>query len=328
MTTPEATPRIHIDSTWLPKANSTLAPAVDDAWNLVMVMCIAFFVLLMGMMVYFVIRYRRRSDFDITSDLDHNLRLEIAWTLIPFALVMWLFVVGFKGYLYAAVPPAEAYEIQVTAQKWTWNFQYPNGVETPDLVVPQGRPIRLIMSSRDVLHSFYVPEFRVKRDVIPGMYTSVWFEATELTDTALECAEYCGGSGDGSRTTGHSGMWAHVRVLSSSDFDAWLRKIEEESNKMTPAQLGAKLYEEKGCKGCHSLDGSKITGPSFKGLYMKQEQMSTGDMVQAEENYLRESILNSQAKMVMGYPGVMPAFAGQLTDKQVDGLIAFIKEQK
>jgi cytochrome c oxidase subunit 2 len=328
MLAPEVTPHINLETFWLPKADSTLAASVDWAWAVVMAICIAFFVLLMGMMFYFVIRYRRRTEFDVTSDVDHNFRLELAWTIIPLALVIGLFFVGFKGFLYASVPPAETYDIQVTAQKWTWSFQYPNGVVTSDLTVPQGRPIRLIMSSRDVIHSFYVPEFRVKRDVIPGLYTSVWFEAKEPTETALECAEYCGGAGDGSRTTGHSGMWSHVTVLSGPDFDNWLNKVEEENNKLTPAQLGAKLYEEKGCKGCHSLDGTKITGPTFKGLYMRQEQMSTGEMLQAEENYLRESILLSQAKLVMGYPGVMPVFQGQLSDKQVDALIAFIKEQK
>jgi cytochrome c oxidase subunit 2 len=328
MMAPETTPHINVESLWLPKANSTLAPSVDWAWNVVMVISIAFFLLLMGMMFYFVLRYRRRSELDVTSDVDHNFKLEVVWTVVPFILVAGLFFVGFKGFLHAAVPPAETYDIQLTAQKWTWSFEYPNGVVSPDLVVPQGRPIRLIMSSRDVIHSFYVPEFRVKRDVIPGLYTSVWFEAREVGETALECAEYCGGAGDGSRTTGHSGMWSHVRVLSGADFDTWLAKTEEEANKLTPAQLGAKLYEEKGCKGCHSLDGSKITGPTFKGLYMRQEQMSTGDMVTAEENYLKESILQSQAKIVMGYPGVMPVFEGQLTDKQVNALIAFIKEQK
>jgi len=325
---PEVAPHINVESIWLPKANSTLAPSVDFAWAIVMAVSIAFFMLLMGLMLYFVIRYRRRSDFDITSDRDHNMRLELLWTIVPFVLVIALFFVGFKGFLYASVPPAETYDIQLTAQKWTWSFQYPNGVVTSDLVVPQGRPIRLIMSSRDVIHSFYVPEFRIKRDVIPGLYTSVWFDAKDVGETALECAEYCGGAGDGSRTTGHSGMWAHVKVLSGGDFDSWLSKIEEETNKLTPAQLGQKLYEEKGCKGCHTVDGSKLTGPTFKGLFRRQEQMSSGETITADENYLRESILQSQAKIVMGYPGVMPLFQGQLTDKQVDALIAFIKDQK
>ena len=327
MMAPENTPHINIDTVWLPKANSTLAPSVDNAWNIVMVVSIAFFFLLMGMMVYFVIRYRRRSDFDITSDRDHNSRLEIAWTVIPLILVAGLFFVGFKGFLFASVPPGEAMEIQVTAHKWAWSFQYPNGIVKGDLVVPVGRPIKLIMSSQDVIHSFYVPEFRLKRDVIPGLYTTIWFEASDVTETALECAEYCGGAGDGSQGTGHSGMWSRVIVLSGSDYDAWVNK-ELESSNMPPAELGKKLFDERGCKGCHTIDGSKGTGPTLKAVFGSDVPLSTGQTVKADENYIRESILQSQAKLVAGYPGVMPVFQGQLTDKQVDALIAFIKEQK
>jgi len=327
MMAPEITPHINLESVWLPKANSTLAPSVDGAWNVVMIVSIAFFFLLMGMMVYFVIAYRRRTDFEVTSDVDHNAPLEWTWTIIPLILVIALFFVGFRGFLYASVPPAEAMEIQVTAHKWAWSFQYPNGIVKGDLYVPVGRPVRLVMSSQDVIHSFYVPEFRVKRDVIPGLYTVIWFEAKEPTDTALECAEYCGGAGDGSQGTGHSGMWSRVVALSGSDYDAWVNK-ELESSNIPPAELGKKLYDERGCKGCHTLDGAKGTGPTFKGLFGTDVALTTGQSVKADENYIRESILQSQAKIVAGYPGVMPIFQGQLTDKQVDALIAFIKEQK
>jgi cytochrome c oxidase subunit 2 len=323
----EVTPHINLGSVWLPKANSTLAPSVDYAWNIVMVVCIAFFFLLMGLMTYFVIRYRRRTDYDITSDVDHNFRLELVWTVVPTILVTILFFVGFRGFLYASVPPAEAMEIQVTAHKWAWSFQYPNGVVKGDLVVPQGKPVKLIMSSQDVIHSFYVPELRVKRDVIPGLYTVLWFEGTEPTETALECAEYCGGAGDGSQGTGHSGMWSKVSILPPSEYDAWMNH-EIESSNLPPAELGKKLFEERGCKGCHTIDGSKSTGPTLKGVFGSDVPMTTGPTVHADENYLRESILQSQAKIVAGYPGVMPVFQGQLTDKQVDALIAFIKEQK
>src|SRR5262249_8552290 len=314
-------------SFWLPKANSTLAPSVDFAWDVVMVVSIIFFLILMGMMFAFIFKYRRKSDYDVTSDRDHNFSLELVWTVVPLVLVIALFFVGFKGFLYASVPPAETYDIQVTAQKWTWSFQYPNGVTTPDLAVPQGRPIRLVMSSRDVIHSFYVPEFRVKRDVIPGLYTSIWFEAKEVGETALECAEYCGGSGDGSKATGHSGMWANVRVLSGSDFDSWLKKYEEETLHLSPAQLGAKLYEQKGCKGCHSLDPTvKLAGPTWQHLFGHDVQLADGTTVKADENYIKESIQTPGAKVVAGYPNVMPILG--ISDKEVDALIAFIKEQK
>src|SRR5262249_38606983 len=197
-----------------------------------------------------------------------------------------------------------------------------------DLYVPVGRPVRLVMSSQDVIHSFYVPEFRVKRDVIPGLYTVIWFEAKEPTETALECAEYCGGSGDGSQGTGHSGLWARVVVPAPGGASAARVNRGRGPSTTPPAELGKKLFEERGCKGCHSTDGAKSTGPTFKALFGSDVPLSTGQSVKADENYMRESILQSQAKIVAGYPGVMPIFQGQLTDKQVDALIAFIKEQK
>jgi cytochrome c oxidase subunit II len=317
-------PHIDIDSLWLPKQGSTIAPDVDWAWDMVMIVSIAFFVLLMGLMVYFAIAYRRKHEREITSDIDNNHSLERAWTILPLIIVGWLFFVGFKGYVNASVPPADAYQIFVTARKWTWEFTYPDGVSTNELVVPEKVPIKLVMSAQDVLHSFYVPEFRVKRDVIPGQYTTVWFEATDLLESVLQCAEYCGGAGDGSRGTGHSGMWAPVRVVSSGQFQDWL---DEQKKDVSPVELGKRLYASKGCNGCHSLDGKVGTGPSFKGLFGHKVALNNGQEVDADENYLRESILNSQAKIVQGFQPVMPVFQGQLKDKDVDGLIAFIKEQ-
>ncbi len=329
MIDPPKIPFINIESIWLPRANSTIAPDVDWAWNVVMIVCILFFLLLMGLMFTFMYKYKRRTDNDETSDVDGNHRLERLWTIVPLILVAWLFFVGFKGFVNASVPPAESYEIQVTAHRWAWSFTYPDGVVSNELVVPAGRPVRMLMSSQDVIHSFYVPEFRVKRDVIPGIYTTVWFEAQEPGDTVLECAEYCGGNGDGSVGTGHSGMLSAVHVLTGGEFDAWLKKKEEEDNTLSPADLGKKLFAERQCNGCHSLEAGKvITGPSFKGLFGRTETMQDGLVLTADENYLRESILQSQAKIVKGFPGVMPIFQGQLSDKQVNALIAFIKEQK
>jgi cytochrome c oxidase subunit 2 len=321
-------PHIDIDSLWLPKQGSTIAPDVDWAWDMVMIVSIAFFMLLMGLMVYFAIAYRRRHDREITSDIDNSHVLERIWTIVPLILVGWLFFVGFKGFVNASVAPADSYQIHVQARKWVWEFTYPNGVTTSELIVPEKTPIKLIMSSSDVVHSFYVPEFRVKRDVIPGLYTTMWFEPTEPLDSVIQCAEYCGGAGDGSRGTGHSGMWAPVRVVTSGQFKAWLDAEDEKSNKLPPAALGKKLYADKGCNGCHTLDGKPLTGPTFKGVFGRKEQMSSGETITVDENYLRESILNSQAKIVQGFQPVMPVFQGQLNEKQVTGLIEFIKEQK
>jgi len=324
---PAPPPQISIDTVWLPKQNSTLAETVDFSWDIVMFVSIAFFMLLMGMMVYLAIRYRRHSEFDVTSDRDHNARLEWTWTIIPLAIVIALFFVGFKGFLYASVPPAEAYEINVTAQKWSWTFTYPNGVVTNELTVPAGRPIKLIMSSTDVLHSFYVPEFRAKRDVIPGLYTTLWFQALEPAESTLFCTEYCGGGGEGQQGSGHSAMWTRTHVLTEPDFDAWMRSQEDDPN-LPPAQKGAKLSVTRGCAGCHSADGSKGNGPTFKGLFGRPEKMSTGQDIMVDENYLRESILQSQKQIVAGYGAIMPAFEGQLTDKEVTYLIEYIKSVK
>lgn len=325
--TPPPPPHINIDTVWLPKQNSTLAQSVDGSWDIVMFVCVIFFMLLMGMMVYFAIRYRRRSDFDITSDVDHNSKLEWTWTIVPLAIVIALFFVGFKGFLYASVPPAEAYEINVTAQKWNWTFTYPNGVVTNELTVPVGRPIKMIMSSTDVLHSFYVPEFRTKRDVIPGLYTTVWFEAKEPAESTLFCAEYCGGGGVGQQGSGHSAMWTRTHVLTEPDFENWMRS-QEDDPKAPPAQKGAKLYVARGCAGCHSIDGAKGNGPTFKGVFGRDEKMSTGETMHVDENYLKESILQSQKRLVAGFGGIMPVFEGQLSDKEVTYLIEYIKSVK
>ncbi len=324
----ENIPKINIDSVWLPAQGSTAAESIDWAWDVVMGVSIGFFVLLMGMMVYFIIKYRRRSDYDITSDLDHNFRLEMVWTLVPLAIVIALFFIGFKGFLYASVAPKDAYEIQVVGQKWFWSFTYPNGATSSELYVPEDRPIKLIMSSTDVIHSFFVPELRVKRDVIPGLYTTMWFEAVHPFVSTMFCTEYCGGGGDGRQGSGHSGMWTRIHVLTGAEFDAWLFKKEEEEMNLPPAELGQKLYAEKGCMGCHSLDGTRGNGPSFKGIFGKQEQMADGSTITVDENYLRESILLSNAKVVAGFAPVMPSFEGQLREKQIVGLIEFIKTVK
>ncbi len=322
-----APPFINIESLWLPKASSTGAVSFDFAWDVVMVVSIAFFVLLMGMMTYFVIRYRRRSEYDVTSDRDHNTRLELLWTLVPLAICVALFFIGFKGYLSNAVAPAESYEIQVTAQKWSYTFTYPNGVVSNELTVPAGRPVKMIMSSQDVIHGFFIPEFRIKRDIIPGLYTSVWFQATDPVETTLFCTQYCGGGGEGQQGSGHSGMWTRVHVLSGPDFDRWMLSQEDDPTK-PPAEKGKKLYTARGCIGCHSLDGTRGNGPSFKGLFGRTETMTTGEKVVADENYLHESILQSQKRIVAGFGPIMPVFEGQISEKEVGYLIAFIKSVK
>ena len=309
-------PKIEIDSFWLPKASSTLAGQVDAAYNWALYNAYFWFALVMAVAAYFVWKYRRRGPDDVTSTVAHNTTIEIVWTVIPTAIVIGLFFAGLWPYLSAAVPPKDAMEVQVTAQKWAWTFTYANGTVSPgNLVVPRGKPVKLVMSSTDVIHSFYVPEFRIKQDVLPGMYTTTWFEATNVEETAVECTEYCGKD--------HSAMLATVKVLEPAQFNQWLENGGEDKP-LPPAEKGKNLFSQWACNSCHSIDGTKGVGPSLKGLFGKTEELADGT-VKADENYLRESILLSTAKVVKGYAPVMPVFQGQIKDDHVDALIAYIK---
>jgi cytochrome c oxidase subunit 2 len=324
-------PAIENGSFWLPKQTSTFAPEVDHAWNVVMILCVVFFVGIVGACGYFLVKYKRRSDNDKTSPIDHSAKIEFIWTVVPTILVVWLFFVGLRGWVDAAIAPADAFEINVTAEKWNWTFTYPNGTISPNLlVVPKGRPVKLIMSSKDVIHSFYVPEFRVKRDVIPGSYTTVWFEATEIKDVLLECAEYCG--------KGHSEMLATVSIKDEEKFKEWVDSYGDVECKpgagivcpppVPLADKGKLLFSTWNCKTCHTIDGGPGTGPTLKGVFGSQVPLADGTVALADENYIRESILISNAKVVKGFSPVMPLFKGTLRDKDIDALLAYIKELK
>lgn len=218
-----------------------------------------------------------------------------------------------------AVPPKDAIEIKVTGQRWLWTFDYPDGqTSAGELVVPADRPVKLLMSSTDVIHSFYVPAFRLKKDVLPNRYTVLWFEAAGVGNYELYCAEYCG--------QGHSQMLGNVRVLSEREFQDWLEKGEQETTGgQAPVQLGEKLYKSRACYTCHTTDGADKVGPSFKGVFGHQVTFSDGKTLIVDENYLRESILNPHAKVVKGFQPVMPTYQGVLKDREVDALIAYIK---
>jgi cytochrome c oxidase subunit II len=219
--------------------------------------------------------------------------------------------------MHASVAPAESYEIAVTAKKWAWSFTYPTGATTSELHVPAGRPVKLLMSSQDVLHSFFVPEFRVKQDVVPGSYTSVWFHAIEPGEFTLLCTEYCG--------TAHSSMLAKVVVHEEREFQEWLEGVSDAGKGLTPVEFGQKLYTTAQCNTCHSVDGRRLIGPTWQGIYNAERRLRDGTTVIADENYLRDSILNPAAQIVEGYPPVMPSYKGQLRDAEIDALIAYMK---
>jgi len=324
-------PTVAIDSFWMPKASSTLAPQVDFAWNFVLYTSTIFFFLLMIPTFYFVSKYRRKKEGEVTSAIDHSTKVEIIWSAIPLVVLIALFFVGLAPFVNASVAPANALEVQVTAQKWNWSFRYPNGTTSPGkLVVPKGKPVRLVMSATDVLHSFFVAEFRVKQDAIPGVYTTAWFEPTSTGEFVVQCAEYCGGPmGDvpSDKPGGHSDMLATVQVVEEQAFKDFMESGGEDKN-VPIAERGKKQFAQWGCSACHSIDGAKLAGPTFKGLFGREEEMADGSKIKVDENYIKESILNPTAKVVKGFPPIMPTFQGQLKDPQIEAIIAFIKEQK
>jgi cytochrome c oxidase subunit 2 len=312
---------IDLGSFWLPKASSTTAGAVDWAFDVVLWIDIAFFVGIIGVMAYFMSKYRRRKEGEKTSNVSHNTTAEITWTVLPTLLLGVLFVVGLRGFANAQVAPADALEIKVTGAKWFWTFTYPNGyVSTNKMIVPLDRPVKLLMSSQDVVHSFFIPEFRIKQDAVPGQYTTMWFNATEAKTVQVECAEYCG--------TSHSDMLATIEIKPEVEFKDWLEKAGDEGKGLSPAEYGQKLYTSKNCFTCHSTDGSRIQGPSFKGVFGRKEDLEGGASISVDENYIRESLLDPNAKIVKGYPAVMPTYKGTLKDKEIDALIAYLKSVK
>lgn len=306
---------------FLPSQGSTISGEVDALFNFILYTSIVFFIIVVFGAGYFVYRYRRRGKQEFTPDISHNIRLEILWTIIPTILVFIVFAWGFKTYIKMQVSPKDAIEIKVTGQKWFWSFAYDNGIiSTNDLVVPVGKPVRLLMSSKDVIHSFYVPGFRIKMDVLPNRYSITWFEATKTGSYDLFCAEYCG--------TSHSEMIGRVNVVSEREYEEWLESNLSLGEGLSPEEWGAQLYETKACITCHSLDGSPNTGPTFQGLMDRTRPLNDGSSVVADENYIRESILEPQSKVVQGYAPVMPTYQGVLKAEEIDALIAYLETIK
>ncbi|MGE5235258.1 MAG: cytochrome c oxidase subunit II [Acidobacteriota bacterium] len=303
---------------WMPVQGSSTAPMVDQLFQFILWLSVFFFVLIVGLMVLFVVRYRRRVGREEPEPSpDHNMPLEVTWTVIPIALVIVLFAWGFKVFMDINTPPANAYEIQVTGQKWKWLFTYPDGHVDEDLHVPVDTPVRLVMTSEDVIHGFYIPAFRLKHDVVPGRYAKLWFRATTPGEYQLFCTQYCG--------TGHSNMLAKVVVHEPGGFEKWLQNASNFLKTMSPAQAGERLYRTRGCAQCHSVTGTAGIGPSFKGVFGHEVALSTGTSVLADENYVRESILDPQAKVVAGFQPVMPTFKGRLKDDEITAIIAYLK---
>lgn len=321
-------------SLWMPEQASTAAPDVDFIFNFITGLSIFFFILIVVLMVLFVVKYRRREHTRAVSTVTHNTALELTWTIVPLILVISIFYVGMQGFLNLRRPPVGAYEVNVTGARWSWTFQHRNGcTETNILRVPVNRPVRLVMNSTDVLHSMYIPAFRVKQDVVPGRVTSLWFEATQVGQFDLFCAEYCGKD--------HSQMVGTVIVLSEEDFAEQLEDcsnvIDELAETDLPRYAIDRLWPR--CSSCHTVDGRPSTGPTWQGLWERTTKGETvfrdgtqlsqligpGREYEEAENYIIDSILNPGRHIVAPYTNAMPAFQGQLRPREVTALVELIK---
>ena len=311
---------------------SVYAASHDYLMLWVNIITISAFLILNSVLVYFILKYRKRSENDITSSIDHSLTLEVVWTTIPTLIMAWLFIWGLVEFIKLRTVPENAIEINVSAKQWTWNFTYPAKVSagsskskslktTNVLYLEAGQPVKLIMKSTDVLHSFFVPAFRVKEDIVPNMYTYTSFTPiippAQKGKTRVEynifCAEYCGKD--------HSYMLAKAVILEPGPFRQQMAQIRSEVSNISFER--GKVIHETNCKSCHTLDGNRLVGPSFKALWKKERQFVDGTKVVADENYIRDSILKPNLQVVQGYPAAMPPQI--YSDAEIQSIIEYIK---
>jgi cytochrome c oxidase subunit 2 len=306
-------------SFWMPVQASENAAATDTLFHFIFYVSAFFFALIMVLMIWFVVRYRRRAPEEAGTGPHHNTALEVLWSVVPIGLVVAMFLIGFKDYMRMVGPQnaPNAYEIGVLGVKWKWTFTYPNGYVDDALHVPVDTPMQLTLSSDDVIHSLYIPAFRIKQDAVPGRYTKMFFRAIEPGEYQIFCAEYCG--------TSHSTMLTKVVVHRPGEYEKWLEQASNFLDRMSPAEGGQKLFMQRGCATCHSVDGKAGTGPTLKGVFGHDVILTTGAKVVADENYVRESILNPQAKVVAGFEPVMPTFQGRLKDREITAIIEYLK---
>jgi len=297
-----------------PQQASTIAAQVDALYFFLLAMSGFFAVLIFTLVIYFAVKFRRRSEGEVGQRVHSDMRLEILWTVIPLVLVMISFTWGANLYIVMSRPPADALEIRAVGKQWMWKFQHPGGNrEINQLHVPVGFPVKIVLASEDVIHSFFVPAFRVKMDVVPGRYTTAWFEATKEGEFHLFCAEYCG--------TQHSGMIGRVVALKPADYQAWLSgQVAGEPAAVT----GSKLFQQLGCARCHQSE-SRPLGPALEGLFGRRVELQSGETIVADETYMRESILNPKAKVVAGYQPIMPTFQGLISEEGLHQIIAYLK---
>jgi cytochrome c oxidase subunit II len=295
-----------------PESASTNAGNVDALYIFLLLVSGIMTVLIFTVLTAFAVRFRKRRG-QRAEQIEGSNKLELTWSIIPFCVFMAFFVWGAVIYFQERTPPQDAAEVYTVAKQWMWKFEHMGGQrEINELHVPIGRDVKMIMTSQDVIHSFYVPAFRIKQDVLPGRYTTLWFHATKAGTYHLFCSQYCG--------TQHSGMVGWVVVMEPRDYEAWMSG----GGNQPLAVTGQKLFSEMGCVTCHRSD-TQGRGPNLAGVFGKPVLLEDGRTVTADENYIRESILEPGAKVVRGFKPVMPTFQGQVSDEQLNALVAYVK---
>ncbi len=327
------------DLLFMAEATSTIAPRIDRLhWQVFAVTMIVFFAI-SGIIIGLMAKYRRKQKGQVTEVFHPPAWLEVAFIAVPFLLFMTWFTIGFKDFVWSRKAPADAMDVYVQGKKWMWKYSYPDGPNMIDtLRVPVGKPVRLLITSRDVIHSFFAPTMRVKQDALPGRYTEAWFEATKPGVYPIFCTEYCG--------LNHSSMIGNVVVMEQREFDAWIDDVKRNTyasridmnpgmseRQATMLEQGAKLSLTKGCARCHSVDDTNellpnTLGPSFVGLYRSERKFADGTKGIADEAYLTRSMMDPMVNIVEGYPALMPTYQGILQSGEAAAIVEYIKSLK
>jgi cytochrome c oxidase subunit II len=316
---------------FLPPEASEYAAQVDKLHFLVITVTMISAAGVALVALVFFIKYRRRSETQTTPHIEPKAIHEVFFIGVPLGFFLLCFAIGFPLFVKLQTPPRDALDVYVMGKKWMWKFAYPGGPNGVDVLrVPAGRPVRLLITSRDVIHSFFIPDFRIKQDAVPGRYTQTWFTATGPGRHQVFCAEYCG--------IGHSAMLAEIIAMDPAEYDAWLAESrrstvlaaqdlgEERLDPRTSlAENGRRLAAQYGCFKCHTVDGTRHIGPTWLDLYRKTEKMQDGARIIADEAYLTESMMDPAAKIVAGYQNVMPTFQGRIPGPEIAAIVEFIK---
>jgi cytochrome c oxidase subunit 2 len=300
-----------------PVSASSISGEIDMLYFFLLAVSVFFAVLIAAAVVIIAVKFKQKQAGEVGAEIHGSLVLELTWTLIPLALTLVMFVWGAKIFFYVARPPADAMDMTVVGKQWMWKVQHPEGVrEINELHVPLGRPVRLTIGSEDVIHDFSIPAFRMKIDAVPGKLTTMWFTATEKGSFHIFCSQYCG--------TKHAGMVGTVVVMDPLEYEAWIAVGRSSASSV---ETGEKLFADLSCNTCHKQDSSG-RGPSLIGVFGNPVKLADGRTIIADENYLRESIVNSQAKVVQGFQPIMPVFQGMVSEENLLQLIAYIKTLK